>query len=104
MTLPSNAARRAGIPAAAWFSATSFHGSSAHRAPSAPTAAPVPAVHVDTRPRVDYVLPDRTVVALIHDHGEYAHATRSVQLAGGRIVNAIRADLLPQLEGTAARS
>lgn len=86
--------------AAAWFYGTSFH----RHATPAPTSPPAPVVHVDTRPRVDYVLPDRTVVPIIHDHGQYAHATCSYALAGGEIVRAIRADLLPQLEGTAVRS
>lgn len=85
-------------PAAAWFAAQSFHSSRDHAQPA--SAAPV----VDTRPRADYVLPDRTVVSLVRDHGEYPQATRSYALTGGEIVQAIRADLLPQIEGTAVRS
>jgi hypothetical protein len=95
MTLPNT---RRGIPAAAWFAGQSFHSSST--TPPAPT----PTAYVDTRPRVDYVLPDGTVVAIIHDHGQYAQATCSFTLKGGKIVQAIRADLKPQLEGKAVRS
>lgn len=81
MTLPSSR------HAASWFAAQSFRGSSAH-APVAPQP-----TAVDTRPRVDYILPDGTRVALIHDHGESPQTTRSFALKGGKIVQAVRADL-----------
>jgi hypothetical protein len=46
---------------------------------------------VDTRPRVDYVLPDGAVVQVIHDHGEYHRPVIRFTLADGRIVLARRA-------------
>jgi hypothetical protein len=76
------------VKAAAW-----FYGSSFHSTPRTPSPAATPVAHVDTRPRVAYVLPDGTEVRIIHDHGQYAQATITYGLAGGRVVTAIRADL-----------
>jgi hypothetical protein len=76
------------IPATAWFATQSFH---AERQPAPAPVAPAP--YVDTRPRIEYVLPDGTVIPVIHDHGQYAQAALTYALKGGRIVTAVRRDL-----------
>lgn len=76
------------IPAAAWFAAQSFHAS---RQPAPAPVAPAP--YVDTRPRVEYVLPNGEIVPVIHDHGQYAQAVLRYAM-NGRLVTAIRRDLL----------
>lgn len=83
---PPNTARRAGIPAAAWFAGASFHGSAAHRPAPAPTAT---APAADTRPRRDYVLPSGELVTFIADHGDPIRPMITYALAGGRIVHAV---------------
>ena len=45
---------------------------------------------IDTRPRVTYVLPDGTDVAIIFDHGDVHPPTITFTLIGGKIVNATR--------------
>lgn len=78
-----------GLPAAAWFYAQSFHQPRTQPAPAPCT----PVQYVDTRPRVDYVLPDGTTVPIIHDHDQVAQPSITFQLKGGKIVDATRADL-----------
>lgn len=80
------------MKAAAWFYGSSFNSASRTKAIEVAPVAHV--AHVDTRPRVAYVLPDGTEVRIIHDHGQYAQATITYALAGGRVVTAIRADLV----------
>lgn len=72
--------------AAAWLARASFH-----RERPAPRTEPVPAL--DTRPRRDYLLPDASFVAVIHDHGETPRASITYALAGGRIVPAMLAPI-----------
>lgn len=54
------------------------------------TATPATSAAVDTRPRVDYVLPSGERVKIIFDHGDTYPATVTYQLVGGEIVNATR--------------
>lgn len=77
------------MKAAEWFYGSSFNSASRTKAMEVAPVAPV-----DTRPRVAYILPDGTEVRIIHDHGQYAQATITYGLAGGRVVTAIRADLV----------
>lgn len=55
-------------------------------------AGPVPVVpaYVDTRPRVDYTLPNGERIKFIVDHDQPAPDTITYQLAGGRVVTAVR--------------
>lgn len=46
----------------------------------------------DTRPRLNYRLPDGTIVAVIHDHGEQPRSVIDFTLAGGRVVLAFCAE------------
>jgi len=61
----------------------------AERDAAAEPAAPV-AAYVDTRTLVAYTLPDGTIIQFAVDHGQLAPETITYQLAGGRIVTAVR--------------
>ncbi len=56
----------------------------------APTSSPPTGPYVDTRPRVNYTLPSGEVVKIIVDHGDVPARTITFQLAGGKIVTAVR--------------
>lgn len=50
-----------------------------------------PETVADSRPRVDYVLPDGTPVKIIMDHGEVPAQTIAFQLKSGQVVLASKA-------------
>lgn len=52
--------------------------------------AALPAPYADTRARVAYTLPDGTTIQWAVDYGQTAPETITYQLAGGRIVTAVR--------------
>lgn len=77
-----------GINAATWFGG--------HRIPDLTPA--VNGVATDTRPRHNYVLPGGRTVAVICDHGQWPAATTTYAI-DGKVVTAIRADLVERIVG-----
>lgn len=68
--------------------ARAFGAQAFHNLPSQPCSKSPDAPYVDSRPRIDYVLADGTVLPIVHDHGDLIRPTVTFQRKGGEIVDA----------------